>query len=148
MSTDADDRPLDPRTDWVREHLHRYVATDGADGHEWKPGVPTLLLTTRGRRSGKLRRTPLIYGRDGDAYVVVASYGGSPQHPDWYLNLDAEPDVEIQVGPDVMPARAATVGDADRERLWGEMTAIWPDYEQYQGRTDRQIPLVALEPAA
>jgi deazaflavin-dependent oxidoreductase (nitroreductase family) len=148
MSTDADERPLDPRTDWVREHLHRYVATDGADGHEWKPGVPTLLLTTRGRRSGKLRRTPLIYGRDGDAYVVVASYGGSPQHPDWYLNLEAEPDVEIQVGPDVMPARAASAEGDARERLWTQMTGIWPDYDAYQSRTDRQIPIVTLEPAA
>ena len=91
----SDEQPLDPTTGWVREHLHRYVATDGANGHEWKPGVPTLLLTTRGRRSGKLRRTPLIYGRDGDRYVVVASYGGSPQHPDWYLNLRDEPDVTI-----------------------------------------------------
>jgi deazaflavin-dependent oxidoreductase (nitroreductase family) len=148
MSSDADEPPLDPRTDWVRNHLHRYVATDGADGHEWKPGVPTLLLTTRGRRSGRLRRTPLIYGRDGERYLVVASYGGSPQHPDWYLNLDAEPDVEIQVGPDLMRARAATVGDADRDRLWGQMTGIWPDYDDYQARTDRQIPLVALEPVA
>jgi deazaflavin-dependent oxidoreductase (nitroreductase family) len=94
-----------------------------------------------------LRRTPLIYGRDGDSYVVVASYGGSPQHPDWYFNLDARPDVEIQVGPDVMPARASTVGDADRKRLWRQMTDIWPPYEDYQARTERQIPLVALAPA-
>jgi deazaflavin-dependent oxidoreductase (nitroreductase family) len=145
--TDAHEQPTDPKAGWVREHLHRYVATDGADGHEWKPGVPTLLLTTRGRRSGVLRRTPLIYGRDGDSYVVVASYGGSPQHPDWYFNLDAEPDVEIQVGRDVMPARASTVGDADRERLWHQMTEIWPPYDEYQSRTERQIPLVALTPA-
>ncbi len=146
MSSDRQEQPLDPRTGWVREHLHRYVATDGADGHEWRPGVPTLLLTTRGRRSGKLRRTPLIYGRDGDRYVVVASYGGSPQHPDWYLNLSAEPGVTIQVGPDVMPARAATVEGDDRERLWGQMTGIWPAYDEYQARTERQLPVVALEP--
>ena len=149
MSSDDDDeRPADPNTGWVRDHLHRYVATDGADGHEWRPGVPTLLLTTRGRRSGRLRRTPLIYGRDGDSYVVVASYGGSPAHPDWYFNLSDEPEVEIQVGEDVMSARAATAEGEARERLWGQMTGIWPDYDKYQARTDRVIPIVTLEPAA
>jgi F420H(2)-dependent quinone reductase len=91
MSGDRDEEPLEPTIGWVREHLRRYVATDGADGHEWRPGIPTLLLTTRGRRSGRLRRTPLIYGRDGDRYLVVASYGGSPHHPDWYLNLRDDP---------------------------------------------------------
>ena len=143
----TDEQPTDPQADWVRDHLHRYVATDGTDGHEWRPGVPTLLLTTRGRRSGKLRRTPLIYGRDGDRYVVVASYGGSPQHPDWYFNLTDDPDVTIQVGPDEMPARASTIEGADRERLWGVLTGIWPDYDKYQAKTERTIPLVALEPA-
>ena len=145
MRTDEDERPTDPRADWVRDHLHRYVATDGADGHEWR-GVPTLLLTTRGRRSGKLRRTPLIYGRDGDAYVVVASYGGSPEHPDWYFNLSDDPEVEIQVGDEVMPARAATAEGEARERLWSQMTGIWPDYDKYQARTRRVIPVVTLEP--
>jgi deazaflavin-dependent oxidoreductase (nitroreductase family) len=144
--SDDHERPTDPKAGWVRDHLHRYVATDGEDGHEWRPGVPTLLLTTRGRRSRKLRRTPLIYGRDGDGYVVVASYGGSPRHPDWYLNLADEPEVEIQVGPEVMAARAATAEGADRERLWRQMTAIWPAYDEYQERTERRIPVVALEP--
>jgi deazaflavin-dependent oxidoreductase (nitroreductase family) len=148
MRTGEDERPTDPRADWVRDHLHRYVATDGADGHEWRPGVPTLLLTTRGRRSGALRRTPLIYGSDGDAYVVVASYGGSPEHPDWYFNLSDDPEVEIQVGDRVMPARAATAEGEDRERLWSQMSGIWPDYDKYQARTDRVIPIVTLEPAA
>jgi deazaflavin-dependent oxidoreductase (nitroreductase family) len=146
MSGDSDERPLDPTTDWVREHLHRYVATDGTDGHEWKPGVPTLLLTTRGRRSGKLHRTPLIYGRDGDRYVVVASKGGTPQNPGWFFNLGADPDVTIQVRDEVMPARAATAAGADRERLWEQMAGIWPDYEKYQARTERTIPVVTLEP--
>jgi deazaflavin-dependent oxidoreductase (nitroreductase family) len=146
MRTREDERPTDPRAAWVRDHLHRYVATDGADGHEWRPGIPTLLLTTRGRRSGKLRRTPLIYGRDGDAYVVVASYGGSPEHPDWYFNLSDDPEVEIQVGDRVMPARAATAEGEDRERLWSQMTGIWPDYDKYQARTRRVIPVVTLEP--
>jgi deazaflavin-dependent oxidoreductase (nitroreductase family) len=146
MRTREDERPTDPRAAWVRDHLHRYVATDGADGHEWRPGIPTLLLTTRGRRSGKLRRTPLIYGRDGDAYVVVASYGGSPEHPDWYFNLSDDPEVEIQVGDRVMPARAATAEGEKRERLWSQMTGIWPDYDKYQARTRRVIPVVTLEP--
>lgn len=140
------EQPLDPRTGWVAEHLRRYVASDGADGHEWRPGVPTLLLTTRGRRSGSLRRTPLIYGRDGDAYVVVASYGGAPHHPDWYLNLAAEPEVEIQVGAERMRARARTAEGDDRERLWAQMTGIWPAYDDYQAKTTRQIPVVVLEP--
>jgi deazaflavin-dependent oxidoreductase (nitroreductase family) len=148
MRTREDERPTDPRAAWVRDHLHRYVATDGADGHEWRPGIPTLLLTTRGRRSGKLRRTPLIYGRDGDTYVVVASYGGSPEHPDWYFNLSDDPEVEIQVGDRVMPARAATAEGEDRERLWSQMTGIWPDYDKYQARTRRVIPVVTLEPVS
>jgi deazaflavin-dependent oxidoreductase (nitroreductase family) len=148
MRTGEDERPTDPRAGWVRDHLHRYVATDGADGHEWRPGVPTLLLTTRGRRSGKLRRTPLIYGRDGDAYVVVASYGGSPEHPDWYFNLSDDPEVEIQVGDEVRPARAATAEGEDRGRLWSQMTGIWPDYDTYQARTQRAIPVVTLEPVS
>jgi deazaflavin-dependent oxidoreductase (nitroreductase family) len=146
VSGSQDEEPVDPRIGWVRDHLHRYVATDGADGHEWRPGVPTLLLTTRGRRSGRLRRTALIYGRDGGRYVVVGSYGGSRQHPDWYFNLTAEPEVTIQVGPDVMPARAATAEGDERERLWGLMTGIWPAYEEYQARTERRIPVVTLEP--
>jgi len=140
------EQPLDPTTGWVAEHLRRYVASDGADGHEWRPGVPTLLLTTRGRRSGNLRRTPLIYARDGDAYVVVASYGGAPQHPDWYLNLTDEPEVTIQVGADLQRARARTAEGEERERLWSVMTGIWPAYADYQAKTSRRIPVVVLEP--
>jgi deazaflavin-dependent oxidoreductase (nitroreductase family) len=141
-----DETPTAPKTGWVAKHLAQYVATDGAEGHEWQPGVPTLLLTTRGRKSGKARRTPLIYGRDGDRYVVMASYGGAPHHPDWYFNLEADPDVIIQVGPEVMRARASTVGDDRRDELWATMSHIWPDYDQYATKTDRVIPLVELEP--
>jgi deazaflavin-dependent oxidoreductase (nitroreductase family) len=89
--------PLDSPVDWVAQHTRQYVATNGAQGHLWN-GVPTLLLTTIGRRSGRPRRTALIYGRDGDRYVVVASKGGAPEHPLWYLNLRAQPEVEVQVG--------------------------------------------------
>lgn len=141
-----DERPLDPTTGWVREHLHRYVATDGENGHEWR-GAPTLLLTTRGRRSGNLRRTPLIYGRAGEDYVVVASKGGTPQHPGWFFNLAADPEVVIQVMGDEMPARARVAEGGERDRLWGLMTGIWPAYDDYQARTSREIPVVVLETA-
>lgn len=141
----TDEQPIDPRAGWVADHLRAYLASDGADGHLWR-GAPTLLLTTRGRRSGRLRRTPLIYGRDGEAYVVVASYGGSPRHPDWYLNLRDRPDVTIQVGPDVWPARATTIGDDRHDEVWDQMAQIWPRYEGYQERTARRIPLVRLDP--
>jgi deazaflavin-dependent oxidoreductase (nitroreductase family) len=138
---------VDSPRDWVNKHIQRYVATGGADGHEWKPGVPTLLLTTRGRKSGLLRRTALIYGRDGDAYVVVASQGGRPTHPAWYLNLDADPQVHVQVGATELEARARTATGAERARLWREMASVWPAYDDYQAKTDRQIPVVVLTPA-
>ena len=133
----------DSPTGWVKDHIDSYVATGGEDGHLWR-GAPTLLLTTVGRRSGERRRTALIYGRDGDDYVVVASYGGAAKHPAWYLNLVDNPDVEVQVGDDVFPATARVVGAAGRERLWPELAKIWPAYDEYQTRTDREIPLIAL----
>jgi deazaflavin-dependent oxidoreductase (nitroreductase family) len=136
---------IDSPRGWVNKHIQRYLATGGADGHEWQPGVPTLLLTTRGRRSGQLRRTALIYGRAGDAYVVVASQGGDPRHPAWYLNLEADPDVHVQVRADEFDARARTATGEERARLWREMARIWPAYDDYQGRTDREIPVVVLD---
>ncbi|MBO4210452.1 nitroreductase family deazaflavin-dependent oxidoreductase [Micromonospora echinofusca] len=139
------ERVLDSPEGWVADHIQRYVATGGAEGHEWRPGVFTLLLTTRGRRSGKLRRTALIYGRDGDRYVVVASQGGDPRHPAWYLNLLDDPQVEVQVGAETFHAVARTADPAEKARLWPVMTAIWPAYDDYQARTDRDIPLVLLE---
>ncbi len=139
---------VDSPRGWVNEHIKRYVATGGEDGHEWKPGVPTLLLTTRGRRSGLLRRTALIYGRDWESPVVVASQGGADEHPAWYLNLQADPRVHVQVGPREFDARARTATPEERARLWAEMTRIWPAYDDYQARTQRQIPVVVLEPAA
>lgn len=131
---------------WVADHIRRYLATGGADGHEWQPGVPTLLLTTTGRRSGKRRRTALIYGRAADAYVVVASQGGAPTHPAWYLNLDANPEVEIQVRDERLPARARTASSEEKARLWPMMAAIFPPYDEYQAKTDRDIPVVVLDP--
>jgi deazaflavin-dependent oxidoreductase (nitroreductase family) len=137
--------PLDSPTGWVREHIQHYVATDGENGHLWK-GAPTLLLTTIGRRSHKPRRTALIYGRDGDSYVVVASKGGAKQHPNWYLNLVAQPEVEVQVLGDRFSAHARTAKAEERSRLWELMAKIWPAYNDYQKKTSRQIPVVVLEP--
>jgi len=126
--------------------LKRYQATNGADGHIWN-GVPTLLLTTQGRKSGEPRTLPLIYGQDGKRYVIVASRGGAPDHPAWYKNLAATPTVEVQVAADKFEARASTAKGEERARLWKLMTQIWPAYDEYQGKTSRQIPVVVLERA-
>jgi len=139
--------PTDP-PGWPRDHVRQYVETGGRNGHEWRDGIYTLLLTTKGRRSGKARRTPLIYGRDGDRYLVVASKGGSDQHPEWYRNLVADPQVAVQVAGDKFRARARTATPDEYPRLWSLMTDIWPDYDQYQRRTGRQIPVVVLERVA
>jgi deazaflavin-dependent oxidoreductase (nitroreductase family) len=143
--TGADEEVIDSPEGWVARHIRRYLDSDGAKGHEWRPGVFTLLLTTRGRRSGKLRRTALIYGRDGDRYLVVASVGGSARHPAWYLNLVDHPEVEVQVGAERFPATARTASAEEKPRLWSLMTAIWPAYEGYQRKTRRDIPVVILE---
>ena len=129
-----------------QEHVDRYRETGGEVGHEWQPGVYTLLLTTTGRTSGTSYTTPLIYREDGDDYVIVASKGGAPDDPDWYKNLDANPEVELQVGPDVMPATARTVTGGDRDRLWTHLAEVWPQYDEYATKTDREIPVVALTP--
>jgi len=126
------------------EHVRRYRETGGEVGHIWN-GVPTLLLTTTGRRSGEQRTTPLIYGEDGDRYVVVASKGGAPRHPAWYLNLSAQPAVELQVKDERFHARARTAGPDERDRLWRLMAGIWPAYDDYQAKTEREIPVVVLE---
>jgi deazaflavin-dependent oxidoreductase (nitroreductase family) len=129
---------------WVSTHVRRYVESDGENGHQWR-GVDTLLLTTRGRSTGKLRRTALIYGKDGDRYLVVASNGGSAPHPDWYQNLVADPHVLVQVADDKFEAKARTATAREKPRLWGLMVSIWPDYDQYQTKTQREIPVVIFE---
>jgi deazaflavin-dependent oxidoreductase (nitroreductase family) len=144
MASQEQEEVLDSPTGWVARHVRRYVETDGRSGHRWN-GRQTLLLTTRGRRSGKLRRTALIYGRDGDRYLVVASKGGAPGHPLWYLNLTAQPEVQVQVGADRFSARARPAGPEEKPRLWRLMASIWPDYDRYQKRTSREIPVVILE---
>jgi deazaflavin-dependent oxidoreductase (nitroreductase family) len=130
---------------WVAEHVRRYVETDGRSGHRWS-GVDTLLLTTRGRATGKLRRTALIYGEDGGRFIVVASNGGSKGHPNWYRNLEADPGVHVQVGSDTFDATASTAAE-ERERLWSLMASIWPAYDDYARRTKREIPVVVLTPS-
>jgi len=131
---------------WVTDHIRQYVGTGGRTGHMWN-GVPTLLLTTRGRKSSKRRRTALIYGRDGDNYIVVASRGGHPHHPAWYLNLVENPQVDVQVGEERFTAVACSASPAEKARLWPVMASIWPDYDSYQEKTERDIPVVVLEPA-
>jgi deazaflavin-dependent oxidoreductase (nitroreductase family) len=129
-----------------QEHVDRYRETGGDEGHDWQ-GTKTLLLTTTGRRSGEPREHALIYGRHGDDYLVVASKGGAPQHPAWYLNLDANPDVEVQVGDERFRATARTATPEEKPELWRIMAAEWPAYDEYQTKTDRDIPVVVLSRA-
>ena len=136
---------LDSPTGWVSRHIRDYVETEGRKGQLFQ-GMPALLLTTRGRRSGKLRRTALIYGRDGDRYLLVASNGGAPKHPAWYLNLIANPDVVVQVGADTFAARARRASQEEKPSLWRTMTSIFSGYDGYQARAGREIPLVIVEP--
>ena len=125
------------------EHVRRYEATGGKTGHDWN-GTTCLILHTRGRKSGKKIKIPLIYGRDGEDYVLVASKGGAPDHPGWYKNLLAHPDVEIQVKDEIIPVTARTGSAADKKRVWPTMTAQWPGYDDYQANTKRDIPVVLL----
>ncbi len=127
----------------MAEHVERYLATDGDEGHLWR-GVPTLLLTTKGRISGERRLVPLIYGEDDANYIVVGSKGGHASHPSWYENLVSRVDVEVQVKADRFSARASTAIGHERRRLWALMTNIWTGYDEYQESTARQIPVVVL----
>ena len=166
MATEpAEDEVVDSPTGWVARHIDRYVATDGAKGHQFH-GAPSLLLTTRGRTSGKLRRTALYYGEypadpvaAGDAgaepgggrrghaggYVVVASNGGAREHPLWYENLVADPRVHVQVGPDHFDGRARVATGEERSRLWALMTEVYRTYDAYQRKTEREIPVVVID---
>jgi deazaflavin-dependent oxidoreductase (nitroreductase family) len=134
----------DSPTGWVARHIRSYVRTNGKSGHRFH-GRDALLLTTRGRKTGTLRRTALYYGRDGDRYLVVASGGGEPTHPAWFLNLLANPDVVLQVGAEVFVARARTASPVEKPALWEKMVAIFPKYADYQAKTARDIPVVIIE---
>jgi deazaflavin-dependent oxidoreductase (nitroreductase family) len=125
-------------------HVRAYRETNGERGYHWR-GTTILLLTTTGRSSGAERTTPLIYRADGEHWVVVASKGGSPDHPGWYKNLQAHADATIQVKPDVIAVRARTASGDERARLWELMCEVWPAYRDYQLRTEREIPVVVLE---
>ena len=142
------------QADWAREHVHRYRASNGADGHIWtgfdgSGNFPCLLLTTKGRKSLENRTTPLIYGKNGDSFIVIASQGGRPVHPGWYHNLNAEPRVEVQVKDRLFEADARTATEDKRAALWSMMAEIYPPYDDYQKKADatRQIPVVILTPA-
>ena len=130
---------------YVVEHVRAYRETDGELGHDWKRGSSILLLDTIGRRSGEPRTTPLIYGRSGDHYLIVASTGGSPEPPGWYSNLAEQPEVDVQVLGDRFKARARDATPEEKPAMWQEMVRHWPPYDDYQKRTDREIPVVVLE---
>jgi proline iminopeptidase len=140
-------------SDFAKDHVRRYLASKGREGHlslsgsEPKSGeVPSLLLMTRGRRSGRRYLTPLYYGSDAGRYVLIASKEGAPDHPGWYKNLSIDPEVRIQVGAKRMDAKATTTKGAERTRLWKLMESLWPGYRDYQAKTRREIPVVLLTP--
>ena len=137
---------------WIADHVELYL-TDPEKAHLWdaslgggKGKIPTLLLEMTGRKSGEKRMLPLIYKKVGDAFVIIASKGGAPAHPSWYLNLKANPDCEIRVGKDRFKVRARDAEGAEREKLWDELVDVYAPYTQYQERTQRQIPVVVLDP--
>ena len=141
---ETEEQVFDSPEGWVADHIQGYVQSDGETGHEWK-GVNALLLTTRGRKSGKLRRTALYYGQDEECYIVVASNGGADSHPAWYLNLTESPDVQVQVQADKFAAKARTATADEKPRVWKIMAELFPRYDIYREGTGREIPVVILE---
>ena len=127
------------------EHVRSYLETDGRIGYRWKEDAPIAILFTKGRKSGEERTNPLIFGRDGDNVVLVASKGGAPADPGWFRNLQQTPEAEIQVMGDRWRVRARVAEGEERERLWRLMAEIWPHYDEYAVKTDREIPVVVLE---
>jgi len=121
-----------------------YQASGGQWGGEFANGAPILLLTTTGRKSGQARTSPLLYLRDGEDFIIVASKGGMTHNPLWYLNLQAQPNCEVQVGEETFPVIAATVGDEEKKVLWPRLVQMYPEYDDYQKRTKRPIPVVRL----
>lgn len=129
-----------------QEHVDRYVATDGEEGHDWQ-GTVVLILTTTGRKSGEQRSTPLIYQPDGDDYLIVGSKGGADEPPAWLLNIEADPNVTLQIKADRFPAKARIAGPEEKPSMWQKMANTWPAYDEYQEKTDREIPIIVLERA-
>ena len=138
---------------WMVDHTNQYISSGGVEGHMYTitpPGyaemtVPSLLLTTTGRKSGEKFIFPLFYGETGSSYIIVASKGGAPEHPGWYRNLLANPEVEVQVGTERLKAKARTATGEERARLWKEALEFWPPYADYEKKTDREIPVVVLD---
>ena len=129
-----------------QEHVRLYRETDGEEGYIWRRGTEILILTTKGRKSGETRDQPLIYREIDGRYVIVASKGGTPDHPAWYLNMRDNPDdVQIQIKGDRFKVRFHDAQGEEYERLWAAMNEVWPDYANYQAKTDRKIPVVVLE---
>ncbi len=150
----AEQRIAEGLPDWIKDHLTRYIESDGEDGHLWDASlgggdgmVATLLLTTSGRKSGLSLTLPLIYGKTDAGYCVIASKGGAPAHPAWFLNLDADNNVHVQVKAEKFDARARVAEGDEREALWQQMVGIYAPYTNYQAATERTIPVVVLEPA-
>lgn len=140
----AQEEISDSPTDWVNKHVKQYVSSDGKQGHRFY-GHEALLITTRGRKTGKLRRTALYYGQDGDRYLLVASNGGSTTHPAWYLNLLEHPEIEVQVGAERFTATARTATPEEKPALWETMVKVFPTYARYQKGNSREIPVIILE---
>ena len=137
--------PLDNEIGWVAKHTRQYIESGGAEGYDWN-GATCLVLTTMGRKSKRLRHNALIFVEDAAKYYVVASFGGKPNHPAWYLNLDAEPEVRIQVKDRVMDATTRTLHGAERDAIMPACIEMWPDYVDYQTKTDRLFPVVEITP--
>jgi deazaflavin-dependent oxidoreductase (nitroreductase family) len=129
------------------QHVERYLATDGEEGYDWRNGTSILILFTKGRKSGEERRHALIYRDYEDKHLVVASKGGAPEPPAWFRNLEANPEVEVQIKGDHFKARARVATPKEKPDMWKHMTEVWPDYDAYQQKTDREIPVVVLERA-
>jgi F420H(2)-dependent quinone reductase len=145
MATDSDYLP--GASQRANDQVRTYEATDGVKAWDLR-GVPVIILTTRGRKTGALRKAPLMRVTDGEKYAVVASKGGAPEHPVWYLNMLADPVVTLQDKAVKKQYRAHTASGEEREQWWARATAVWPDYDTYQTKTDREIPIVILEPLA
>lgn len=145
MNKPTSDRPRPDLSLLGEEHVRVYRETNGETGYIWN-GAPILLLTTTGRRSGQLRTIPIIFTQYGDSRVIIASKGGSPTHPAWYLNILEHPEVQVQVKGDAYDAVARTAPSPERDRIWAEAIKTWPSYDDYQARTSREIPVVVLEP--
>ena len=137
---------------WVQKHVKAYLESGGREGHMWdastvgfKGVLPCLLLTTTGRKTGDKHLLPLIYGKHPKGVVIIASKGGAPKHPGWYLNLVANPEAEVQVGTEKFRVRASTVTGPERAKLWNQLVEIYSPYTDYQKATQREIPVVLLE---